>query len=75
MLDEIADRVDVVIEKFGSGAFATTNIDDLLRNSGVERLLFGGVHNRDERIHIDDLGYGLEFTLYACRAVGALTSA
>ena len=38
-------------------------------------VLFAGVHNRDERIHVDDLGYGLEFTLYACRAVGALTSA
>jgi acetylornithine deacetylase/succinyl-diaminopimelate desuccinylase-like protein len=38
-------------------------------------VLFSGVHNRDERIHVDDLGYGLAFTLHACRAVGALTSA
>jgi acetylornithine deacetylase/succinyl-diaminopimelate desuccinylase-like protein len=36
-------------------------------------VLYSGVHNRDERIHVDDLGYGLEFTLHACRAVGAMT--
>jgi acetylornithine deacetylase/succinyl-diaminopimelate desuccinylase-like protein len=36
-------------------------------------VLYGGVHNRDERLHVDDLGYALEFTLHACRAVGAMT--
>jgi acetylornithine deacetylase/succinyl-diaminopimelate desuccinylase-like protein len=36
-------------------------------------VLFSGVHNRDERIHVDDLAYGLDFTLHACREVGALT--
>jgi acetylornithine deacetylase/succinyl-diaminopimelate desuccinylase-like protein len=36
-------------------------------------VLYAGVHNRDERIHVDDLGYALDFTLHACRAVGAMT--
>ena len=36
-------------------------------------VLYAGVHTRDERIHVDDLGYALEFTLHACRAVGAMT--
>jgi acetylornithine deacetylase/succinyl-diaminopimelate desuccinylase-like protein len=30
------------------------------------------VHNRDERIHVDDLGYGTLFTVEACRAIGGL---
>ncbi|MDX6533274.1 MAG: hypothetical protein QOF68_1018 [Gaiellales bacterium] len=33
-----------------------------------------GIHNRDERIHVDDLAYGLDFTLFAARAVGELRS-
>lgn len=32
-----------------------------------------GFHNRDERIHIDDLGYAVEFHLEACRAIGSLS--
>jgi acetylornithine deacetylase/succinyl-diaminopimelate desuccinylase-like protein len=36
-------------------------------------VLSSGIHNRDERIHVDDLAYGLDFTLYACRKMGALT--
>jgi|tagenome__1003787_1003787.scaffolds.fasta_scaffold20932273_3 acetylornithine deacetylase/succinyl-diaminopimelate desuccinylase-like protein len=35
-------------------------------------VLHEGVHNRDERIHADDLGYALEFHLEACRAIGQL---
>lgn len=31
-----------------------------------------GFHNRDERIHVDDLGYALEFHLEACRTIGSL---
>jgi acetylornithine deacetylase/succinyl-diaminopimelate desuccinylase-like protein len=31
-----------------------------------------GFHNRDERIHVDDLGYAVEFHLEACRAIGSL---
>ena len=31
-----------------------------------------GFHNRDERVHIDDLGYAVEFHLEACRAIGSL---
>ena len=31
-----------------------------------------GFHNRDERIHRDDLGYAVEFHLEACRAIGSL---
>ena len=36
-------------------------------------VLASGVHNRDERIHVDDLAYGVEFTLYVARRVGAMT--
>jgi acetylornithine deacetylase/succinyl-diaminopimelate desuccinylase-like protein len=36
-------------------------------------VLFAGVHNRDERIHVDDLAYALDFTLHVCRELGALT--
>jgi acetylornithine deacetylase/succinyl-diaminopimelate desuccinylase-like protein len=32
-----------------------------------------GFHNRDERIHVDDLGYAVEFHLEACRAIGSLS--
>lgn len=32
----------------------------------------GGFHNRDERVHVDDLGYAITFHLEACRAIGAL---
>ncbi|HEX2505782.1 MAG TPA: M20/M25/M40 family metallo-hydrolase [Gaiellaceae bacterium] len=31
-----------------------------------------GFHNRDERVHVDDLGYAVEFHLEACRAIGSL---
>jgi acetylornithine deacetylase/succinyl-diaminopimelate desuccinylase-like protein len=31
-----------------------------------------GFHNRDERIHVDDLGYAVAFHLEACRAIGGL---
>jgi acetylornithine deacetylase/succinyl-diaminopimelate desuccinylase-like protein len=31
-----------------------------------------GFHNRNERIHVDDLGYAVEFHLEACRAIGSL---
>jgi acetylornithine deacetylase/succinyl-diaminopimelate desuccinylase-like protein len=33
---------------------------------------YAGVHNRDERLHIDDLGYATLFGVEACRAIGAL---
>jgi acetylornithine deacetylase/succinyl-diaminopimelate desuccinylase-like protein len=41
--------------------------------STPSEVLFAGVHNRDERIHVDDLAYGLEFTLHTCRRMGELT--
>ena len=28
-----------------------------------------GVHNRDERIHVDDVGYAARFLLHAARTV------
>jgi acetylornithine deacetylase/succinyl-diaminopimelate desuccinylase-like protein len=31
-----------------------------------------GFHNRNERVHVDDLGYAVEFHLEACRAIGSL---
>jgi acetylornithine deacetylase/succinyl-diaminopimelate desuccinylase-like protein len=30
----------------------------------------GGIHNRDERLHVDDLVYATEFHLATCRAIG-----
>jgi acetylornithine deacetylase/succinyl-diaminopimelate desuccinylase-like protein len=41
------------------------------RHTPIE-VLHSGVHNRDERIHIDDLGYAIRFHLEACRAIGSL---
>ena len=35
-------------------------------------IYYEGVHNRDERIHRDDLGYALQFHLHAARELGAL---
>jgi acetylornithine deacetylase/succinyl-diaminopimelate desuccinylase-like protein len=32
-----------------------------------------GFHNRNERVHVDDLGYAVEFHLEACRAIGSLS--
>jgi len=35
-------------------------------------VLAGGVHGRDERIHVRDLGYATAFHLDVCRAIGRL---
>jgi hypothetical protein len=35
-------------------------------------VLAAGVHGRDERIHVDDLGYATAFHIDVCRAVGRL---
>jgi acetylornithine deacetylase/succinyl-diaminopimelate desuccinylase-like protein len=43
-----------------------------MRHTPLE-LYINGIHNKDERIHADDLAYGLEFTLYAARAIGAMS--
>ena len=32
-------------------------------------VLQAGVHNRDERIHVDDVGYAARFLLHAARTV------
>jgi acetylornithine deacetylase/succinyl-diaminopimelate desuccinylase-like protein len=42
-----------------------------MRHTPIE-IYNNGVHNRDERIHVDDLAYGLEFTLFAARAIGGM---
>ncbi|HTE59219.1 MAG TPA: hypothetical protein VK631_02655 [Solirubrobacteraceae bacterium] len=34
-------------------------------------MLHAGVHNRDERIHVDDVAYATRFLLHAARAIGA----
>jgi len=34
-------------------------------------VLHAGVHNRDERIHVDDVAYATRFLLHAARAIGA----
>ena len=31
-----------------------------------------GVHNADERLHVDDLGYAVRFHIEAAREIGAL---
>jgi acetylornithine deacetylase/succinyl-diaminopimelate desuccinylase-like protein len=53
---------------FGTAAYGFWPV----RHTPID-VIYAGVHNRDERIHVDDLGYALEFTLHACRAVGAMT--
>jgi acetylornithine deacetylase/succinyl-diaminopimelate desuccinylase-like protein len=35
-------------------------------------VLAGGVHGRDERIHVDDLGYATAFHIDVCQAIGRL---
>jgi hypothetical protein len=35
-------------------------------------VLSSTVHNRDERIHANDLGYATRFQIEACRAIGAM---
>src|SRR4051794_37180412 len=35
-------------------------------------VLAAGVHGRDERIHVDDLGYATAFHIAVCRAIGRL---
>jgi acetylornithine deacetylase/succinyl-diaminopimelate desuccinylase-like protein len=37
-------------------------------------VIYAGAHNRDERIHIDDLGYAARFHIEACRAFGELSA-
>jgi hypothetical protein len=32
-------------------------------------VMHAGVHNRDERIHVDDVAYATRFLLHAARAV------
>jgi acetylornithine deacetylase/succinyl-diaminopimelate desuccinylase-like protein len=41
------------------------------RHTPIE-IMHGGVHNRDERLRADDLGYATRFSIEACRTVGAL---
>src|SRR4051794_4005091 len=55
-------------QSFGTAAYGLWPV----RTTPTE-VLSAGVHNRDERIHVDDLAYGLDFTLHACRRVGALS--
>ena len=55
-------------EAFGTAAYGMWPV----RHTPLD-VIYNGMHNRDERIHVDDLAYGLDFTLHACRAVGALT--
>jgi hypothetical protein len=31
-----------------------------------------GMHGRDERIHVDDLGYATSFHIDVCQAIGQL---
>jgi acetylornithine deacetylase/succinyl-diaminopimelate desuccinylase-like protein len=54
-------------ESFGTVAYGIWPY----RTTPIE-VLASGIHNRDERIHVDDLAYGLDFTLYVARRVGAM---
>jgi hypothetical protein len=38
-------------------------------------VLAGGMHGRDERIHVDDLGYATAFHVDICQAIGRLEDA
>jgi acetylornithine deacetylase/succinyl-diaminopimelate desuccinylase-like protein len=42
-----------------------------MRHTPTE-IAHAGVHNRDERVHVDDLGYAARFHVEACQAIGAL---
>jgi acetylornithine deacetylase/succinyl-diaminopimelate desuccinylase-like protein len=54
-------------ETFGTVAYGIWPI----RHTPSE-VLAAGVHGRDERIHVDDLGYATAFHIDVCRAVGRL---
>ncbi len=54
-------------EAFGTVAYGIWPI----RHTPTE-VLAAGVHGRDERIHVDDLGYATAFHIDVCRAIGRL---
>jgi acetylornithine deacetylase/succinyl-diaminopimelate desuccinylase-like protein len=54
-------------ETFGTVAYGIWPI----RYTPTE-VLAAGVHGRDERIHVDDLGYATAFHIDVCRAIGRL---
>lgn len=56
-------------EAFGSVAYGIWPI----RHTPTE-VLHAGVHARDERVHVDDLGYAARFHIDMCLAVGGLRS-
>ena len=74
VLDDVADVVDIVVNKVGSGAWATTNIDDVLRFSGIDTLLFAGVHTHGAVLMSAhwawDLGYETIVVSDACTTLG-----
>ncbi|MDR7418431.1 MAG: isochorismatase family cysteine hydrolase [Armatimonadota bacterium] len=71
LLEEVAPIGDeIVISKSSSGAFATTNIDRILRNMGITTLLFtgtatGGCVESTARDAVD-LGYDVVVVADAC---------
>jgi nicotinamidase-related amidase len=61
---------DIVLDKPGSGAFTGSGLDELLRNLGIEHVIFGGV-SYDGAVESSirsatDRGYGLVLAPEAC---------
>ena len=54
-------------EAFGTVAYGIWP----LRHAPAD-VLAAGVHGRDERVHIDDLGYAAAFHVDVCLAIGRL---
>jgi hypothetical protein len=54
-------------EAFGTIAYGIWPI----RHTPNEVLAYG-MHGRDERIHVDDLGYATSFHIDVCQAIGQL---
>ena len=75
VLDQVADVVDLVVDKVGSGAWATTNIDSMLRFGGIDTVLFAGVHTHGSVLMSAhwawDLGYESFVVSDACATLGA----
>ena len=74
VLDDVVDVVDLVVDKVGSGAWATTSIDKTLRFAGIETLLFAGVHTHGAVLMSAhwawDLGYQTFVIADACATLG-----
>jgi acetylornithine deacetylase/succinyl-diaminopimelate desuccinylase-like protein len=54
------------------GAFGTVAYGFWPVRSTPYEVMYGGLHGRDERVHVDDLGYATLFHIEACLAIGSI---